>query len=147
MGGLAKASAGGVALDEPGSPPVLSPPMSANADEAMIRTLPALTDKTLLRGLALLTRSGAGCAGDPGPQSLEARLAALVDSTSGGDVSVCYRSLGGPDSALVNADIRMHAASTTKVPVLIQLVLDDAEGVRSLGDSIEVTDRFRSTQP
>jgi beta-lactamase class A len=134
----------GAALDEPGAPPILSSTMSVDAEGVMIRTLPALTDKTLLSGLALLSLSGAGCAGDSVQESLAARLTALVDTTSGGDVSVYYRSLGGPDSALVNADVRMHAASTMKVPVLIQLVLDDAEGTRSLGDSIEVTDRFRS---
>lgn len=118
--------------------------MFVDAEGDMIRTLPAFADKTMLHGLALLSLSGAGCAGDAVPQGLTVRLTALVDATSGGDVSVYYRSLGEPDSALVNADVRMHAASTIKVPVLIQLVLDDAEGTRSLSDSIEVTDRFRS---
>jgi len=60
------------------------------------------------------------------------------------EVSVYYRSLGGPDSALVKPDVRMHAASTMKVPVLIQLVLDDAGGRLHLTDSLEVTNAFTS---
>lgn len=110
----------------------------------MTRTVPACTDNALVKGLALLSLSGAACAGDTDRRDLEASLSALADSLSGAEVSVYYRSLGEADSALVNADVRMHAASTMKVPVLIQLVLDDADGVRSLDDSIRVTDQFRS---
>lgn len=74
---------------------------------------------------------------------LERRLAALADSAAA-EVSVYYRSLGPPDSATIEADVRMHAASTMKVPVLIQLVLDDEAGLRSLSDRIVVTDTFTS---
>jgi beta-lactamase class A len=38
----------------------------------------------------------------------------------------------------------MHAASTMKVPVMMRLFLDEAEGLRSLDDSVEVTRTFRS---
>lgn len=71
-------------------------------------------------------------------------VAALV-AASGAEVGVYYRGLAtGGDSLALNADTRMHAASTMKVPVMMRLFLDQAEGLRSLDDSVEVTRTFRS---
>ncbi|MHB1193803.1 MAG: serine hydrolase [Longimicrobiales bacterium] len=75
-------------------------------------------------------------------------LAAVVDSVvtaSGAEVGVYYRSLApGGDSLALHADLRMHAASTMKVPVMMRLFLDEAEGLRSLADSVAITRTFRS---
>jgi len=71
-------------------------------------------------------------------------VATLVEA-SGAEVGVYYRSLGeGGDSLALGADTRMHAASTMKVPVMMRLFLDEAEGLRSLDDSVQVTRTFRS---
>jgi len=91
----------------------------------------------------------AACAGPPeGPPADPAALAAAVDSVvaaSGAEVGVYYRSLApGGDSIAVGADARMHAASTMKVPVMMRLYLDEAEGLRTLDDSLEITRTFRS---
>jgi len=68
-----------------------------------------------------------------------------VVAASGAEVGVYYRSLGpGGDSVTVGADVRMHAASTMKVPVMMRLYLDEAEGLRALDDSVEITRTFRS---
>ena len=75
---------------------------------------------------------------------LEESLRAVAAPTAA-EVGVYYRSLGdGGDSLAVDADVRMHAASTMKVPVMMQLYLDAQEGLRSLDDSVEVTTTFRS---
>ncbi|MDX1493793.1 MAG: serine hydrolase, partial [Longimicrobiales bacterium] len=63
-----------------------------------------------------------------------ADLRALLDSAiqaSGADVvGLYYRSLAeGGDSVALNADVRMHAASTMKVPVMQRLFLDHQEGM------------------
>ncbi|GMV07439.1 MAG: hypothetical protein AMXMBFR53_37140 [Gemmatimonadota bacterium] len=93
--------------------------------------------------LALLL-AAAACAGPAESGDLAAEVAALV-SASGAEVGVYYRSLGAPaDSLALGADTRMHAASTMKVPVMMRLFLDDAEGLRSLDDSVEVTRTFLS---
>ena len=63
---------------------------------------------------------------------------------SGREVAVVYHPLAEGDSLLVNADVRMHAASTMKVPVMARLYLDDREGLISLDDSLEVTTTFHS---
>jgi beta-lactamase class A len=78
------------------------------------------------------------------PAVLADTVGALI-AASGAEVGVYYRSLGpGEDSLALNADLRMHAASTMKVPVMMRLFLDQAEGLRSLDDSVEVTRTFRS---
>lgn len=74
---------------------------------------------------------------------LEAELSALVN-TSGGEVAVYYRDLGSNDSLLMNADVRMHAASTMKVPVMIQLFKDRDAGFLSLDDTLSVKTTFSS---
>jgi beta-lactamase class A len=44
----------------------------------------------------------------------------------------------------IDADTRMHAASTMKVPVMMRLFLDDQEGIRPLDSGIEITRTFHS---
>ena len=77
-----------------------------------------------------------------------ARVRAAIDSLAalqGAEISVYYRSLGPRgDSLLVRPDLRMHAASTMKVPVLLQLYLDRDAGRLALDDSITVDVTFRS---
>lgn len=88
--------------------------------------------------------AASACAGPGGTPGLEPEVATLVEA-SGAEVGVYYRSLGeGGDSLALGADTRMHAASTMKVPVMMRLFLDEAEGLRSLDDSVQVTRTFRS---
>jgi beta-lactamase class A len=72
---------------------------------------------------------------------LEQRVAAVP---AGAAVGIYYRSLTGPDSLLLGAHIRFHAASTMKVPVMIQLYRDADAGRLRLGDSLTVTATFAS---
>lgn len=76
-------------------------------------------------------------------KALEAKLQSLIES-SGGEVSVDYRDLGSGEALRLSPDIRMHAASTMKVPVMIQLFLDRDEGRLSLDDSLVVKTTFPS---
>lgn len=63
---------------------------------------------------------------------------------SGGEVAVYYQGLPSGDSLLISPDLRMHAASTMKVPVMIQLYLDRDAGRLSLEDSLRVRTTFHS---
>jgi beta-lactamase class A len=88
-------------------------------------------------------RAGDGAAADP--SALEARLDSVIDASGAEVVGVYYRSLGERgDSVTIDADVRMHAASTMKVPVMMRLFLDDQEGVRDLDDTMPVKRTFRS---
>ncbi len=93
--------------------------------------------------LLALPQGGCDPTPDPGLQELQKDLEELIHA-SGAEVSVYYRDLDGPDSLLMAPDVRMHAASTMKVPVMIQLFLDRDAGLLSLDDSLEVITTFSS---
>lgn len=102
-----------------------------------------LSIPTLFLGWALACSPNASSrVGDV--DALRETLSATIEA-SGAEVGLYYRSLTtGGDSVAIAADVRMHAASTMKVPVMMRLYLDDQEGLRSIDDSIPVTRTFRS---
>src|SRR5438874_12132917 len=59
-------------------------------------------------------------------------------------VGVYYRDLARGDSMTVGSAVRFHAASTMKIPVMIQLFRDRDARLLSLDDSITITNTFRS---
>ncbi|HEY2806379.1 MAG TPA: serine hydrolase [Gemmatimonadales bacterium] len=72
--------------------------------------------------------------------SVQRRLA----QESGDTVGFYFRDLVKPESILIDADTRFHAASTMKVPVLIQVFRDIDAGRFGLHDKIIVTNDFHS---
>ena len=76
-------------------------------------------------------------------ESLRTSLLEIIQA-SGGEISVDYRDLASGRMLQVSPDVRLHAASTMKVPVMIQLFKDRDEGRLSLEDSLEVTTTFSS---
>ena len=75
---------------------------------------------------------------------LSARIRARIAAAPARAVGVYFRDLTTKDSVLIHARLRFHAASTMKVPVMIQLFRDRDAGRLSLDDSIPVTNTFRS---
>jgi len=65
-------------------------------------------------------------------------------AASGAEVGVYVRNLDTGDTVLINADLRMHAASTMKVPVMIQLFRDADEGRFAIDQPIPVGMTFTS---
>lgn len=82
---------------------------------------------------------GCGSAMPDTPQLIHRRIAA-----SGAQVGLYYRHLSRPDTLLHDPDVRMHAASTMKVPVMIQVFRDADAGLLALDDSVPVTNSFAS---
>ena len=76
--------------------------------------------------------------------SLRAKVEARIAQTAARGVGVYYRDLNTGDSLTVGAATRFHAASTMKVPVMIQLFRDRDAGLLSLDDSMTITNTFRS---
>ena len=76
--------------------------------------------------------------------SLRSEITARIARAPATGVGVYFRDLGSGDTLLVNANTRFHAASTMKVPVMIQLFRDKDAGALSLDDSIPITNTFRS---
>jgi beta-lactamase class A len=93
--------------------------------------------------LAIL--AACGPAGGPPPHyaalrdSLAARLSGLP-----GQVGVALVDLETDSTVSLSADVSMHAASTMKVPVLLELFRQSAAGRFRLEDSVAVRDTFTS---
>src|SRR5207249_11102271 len=99
-----------------------------------------------MKRLALLAALVAGAVGRAVPQgtSLPAQLRARIARAPAPAVGLYYRSLARPDSVLIAANLRFHAASTMKVPVMIQIFRDADAGLLTQDDSLPVHATFPS---
>jgi beta-lactamase class A len=79
--------------------------------------------------------------------TLRDRLAARIARAPAQAVGLYYRSLSRPDSILIGANLRLHAASTMKLPVMIQIFRDADTGLLGLDDSLTVHTAFPSLVP
>lgn len=77
--------------------------------------------------------------------SVRADIDRLI-AASGAEVAVAWRPLDAKpgEEILINPDLRFHAASTMKVPVMIELFRQVEAGQRKLDDTVLVTNRFTS---
>lgn len=77
------------------------------------------------------------------PSSLETSLRNAI-TTSGAEVAVAYRTLDGRSEVLIDPDKVFHAASTMKVPVMIELFRQVKAGTLKLDDTVVIKNEFRS---
>src|SRR6266513_2381815 len=96
-----------------------------------------------LRVLALLL-SGTAAAAAQETSALRAALDARIARAPARAVGLYYRSLERADSLLIGANLRFHAASTMKLPVMIQIFRDADAGLLRLDDSLPVHVSFPS---
>ena len=75
--------------------------------------------------------------------SVRQEIAGII-ARSGGDVAVAFRTLDGRDELLIQPDVEFHAASTMKVPVMIELFRQARIGALKLDDLVRVTNEFHS---
>lgn len=62
-----------------------------------------------------------------------------------GDVAVAFMDLNDPsDTLFINADTNFHAASTMKVPVMIELFKQQEMGLIQMNDSVPLINEFKS---
>ena len=79
----------------------------------------------------------------PTAAPLEARLRHIIQS-SAAEVAVAYRALDGSRELFIDADTPFHAASTMKVPVMIELFRQARSGRVSLDEQLTVRNEFHS---
>lgn len=77
------------------------------------------------------------------PSKLEAELRAAI-AESHAEVAVAMRTLDGRDEVLIDADGAFHAASTMKVPVMIELFKQARAGTLRLDDPLPIRNQFHS---
>ena len=97
-----------------------------------------------MKRLALLCLTFAAATAPLSAQDLFTRVVTRIGKTPNTGVGVYYRRLDRPDSLLVDAAHRFHAASTMKVPVMIQVFRDADAGTLRLSDSLTVVNEFHS---
>jgi beta-lactamase class A len=78
-----------------------------------------------------------------GEPSLEAELRSAI-AASGAEVAVAFRTLDGRTELFIDADKPFHAASTMKVPVMIELFRQAHAGTLSLDDPLPIRNEFHS---
>jgi len=86
---------------------------------------------------------GAGSAAAREPAGARAEVERLI-TASGAEVAVAFRTLGGKDQLLIGPDVPYHAASTMKVPVMIELFAQAKKGMLRLDDPLPVKNSFAS---
>jgi beta-lactamase class A len=63
---------------------------------------------------------------------------------SGADVAVVFRTLDGKQEMMIQPDVAFHAASTMKIPVMIELFTEAHDGKLRLDDPLPVKNEFHS---
>lgn len=79
----------------------------------------------------------------PAPDALASTVRGIIAS-SGAEVAVAYRTLDGRRRLFIDPDRPFHAASTMKVPVMIELFRQAHAGRLRLDDPLPIVNRFRS---
>src|SRR2546425_6739337 len=102
--------------------------------------------RVCLLALGVVLGGSAAAAGQHA-DTLRDRLEARIARAPAQAVGVYYRNLARPDSILIGANLRLHAASTMKVPVMVQIFRDADAGLLALDDSLTVHTAFPSLVP
>lgn len=79
----------------------------------------------------------------PSASTLTARVQKLV-AASGAEVAVVMKTVDGRDEIRIDADKAFHAASTMKIPIMIELFRQAAAGTLSLDEPLPVRNEFHS---
>jgi beta-lactamase class A len=80
----------------------------------------------------------------PSPDSLEARISRAAERVAGATVAVSIIDPATDSEVSIHGSRSFHAASTMKIPVMIEVFRQASMGRFSLGDSLEVRNSFRS---
>jgi beta-lactamase class A len=103
----------------------------------------------ILRGpvaglLSVICVAAPGRAQRPSTAALAARVAERVRAVPGAEVAVSYRDLATGDSLDIGAGVDFHAASTMKIPVMLEVLRAVEAGRLGLDQGILLVNRFHS---
>lgn len=93
---------------------------------------------------AALLCVNAGATRAKGTRELEKNIQALVAESGAETVAVAFRDLQTGRELLVNGRVSFHAASTMKVPVMLEVYREAREGALRLDEGIAVKNEFKS---
>ena len=97
-----------------------------------------------MRGILIAGLVAAGLAAQPARMTSTLKEVQRLIDESGADASVAFRTLDGGAELLFRPDVEYHAASTMKVPVMIELFRQARAGALKLDDQLTVVNEFHS---
>jgi len=106
-------------------------------------TNPLAARVTIAAALSVVAGLATAHRGTTSPNVLETTLKRLI-AASGAEVSVAFRTLDGRSQVLIDPDKPFHAASTMKVPVMIELFRQARAGTLSLDQPLPIRNEFHS---
>jgi beta-lactamase class A len=130
----------------------MSEPRTTASSSRQGRTVVTIGAGILLAMFSACAPSGPAAAPDPHRASAD-RIAALEQevrevirrhAADTAEIAVAMIDLESGDSLLIDADVEMHAASTMKVPVMVELFRMQDAGELRVDDPIRVENAFRS---
>ena len=92
-------------------------------------------------GVTLSTAAGGQSAS---ADALTAAIRSRIAQVPGAEVAVSYRDLATGDSLDIGADVEFHAASTMKIPVMLEVLRSVEAGRLGLDQGILLVNRFHS---
>jgi len=98
----------------------------------------------LVTGLVAITVTSAAVAQHPSSATLAAAIRDRIAQVPGAEVAVSFRDLASGDSLDLNADVEFHAASTMKIPVMLEVLRSVEAGRLGLDQGILLVNRFHS---
>lgn len=90
------------------------------------------------------TISSAATAQRESPRTLAATIRSRIAQVPGAEVAVSYRDLATGDSLDIGADVEFHAASTMKIPVMLEVLRSAEAGRLGLDQGILLVNQFHS---
>jgi len=108
------------------------------------RPLPARILCAAALGCVLLLATRGAAQTKPPGGALEARVRELIAESGAETVGVAFRDLETGSELLINPRVNFHAASTMKVPVMLEVYRQAREGRLSLDERLPVKNEFKS---
>lgn len=93
---------------------------------------------------ALIAPAHAAGQSERGTDALEAKVRELISASGAETVAVAFRDLQTGRELLINPGVSFHAASTMKVPVMLEVYREAREGKLSLDERLHVKNEFKS---
>jgi beta-lactamase class A len=119
------------ALSKSNSPPIFG----------YMRHLRTVTAITIL---ASITAPEAAMAQSPRTERLRVQIEQRIAQVPGAEVAVSYRDLGSGETLDIRSDVDFHAASTMKIPVMLEVLRSAEAGRISLDQGVLLVNRFHS---
>ena len=95
-------------------------------------------------GLLAITCAAGAAAQGASTDALAEAIRTRIASVPGAEVAVSYRDLANGDSLDIDAGTDFHAASTMKIPVMLEVLRSVEAGRLALDQGILLVNRFHS---